>query len=357
MVKRILRSIPLVVLVVLCTYVIVYAGAIGDVGQLESYPPIGQANWTAWITESKNILPGGMPNEVLTEDNTNSPQGEDNGYSFFGTGDTIPDWVLQIINLTNEGNGDNVQMNFGGLGNSSGKLWFHNFDWTQAVSVTFHGTIPLSTTQETCPILFDPMLDINGDMKGTVSGEQGVYHIYRSQNASGAGNDASNGRYYYLTTITLNQYGIGSFIDNTDQESWYIAIRADSDTGVPIGCHSEPGDLTAAVLSDFTSSFNPDTASVELSWETFSDSDILGFDIYRSYENSPVLVKINTETLLVYPPDGTEGNQYSYTDAGVEIGQTYTYWLDLIDLGGQTSRFGPVTQLAGFKVFVPIMQK
>ena len=358
MIKRILRSILLVVLVVSCTHVIVYAGTTGDVGQLQSYPPVGEANWTAWITESKNILEGGMPDQVITEDNTNSPQGENNGYSLFGSGDAIPDWIFQVFNFTNESVGDNIQMNFGGLGNSSGKIWFHNFDWTQAVSVTFHGTIPLSTTQETCPILFGPILDNNGDMRGTVFGEQGVYHIYRSQNASGhPTNGASNGRYYYLTTIPLNLYGVGTFIDNTDQESWYIAIRADSTTGVPIGCHSEPADPTATVLSSFTSSFDLETTSVKLSWETVSDGNILGFNVYRSDEITPDPVKINPEMVLVYEPGAMEGNQYSYTDADVEFGQTYTYWIDVVDLEALTSRYGPVTQTAGFKVFVPILQR
>ena len=61
--------------------------------------------------------------------------------------------------------------------------------------------------------------------------------------------------------------------------------------------------------------------------------------------------------VLVYEPGAMEGNQYSYTDADVEFGQTYTYWIDVVDLEALTSRYGPVTQTAGFKVFVPILQR
>lgn len=332
----------------------VIAGGTLDYGTLANNPP--QANWTAWLT-SDLVSGTSIPNEIITEDNYNQGLGEDLGYQFDGSSTYY--WLTQVENLTQASDGDQVNMIFGTIGNYAGDLYYYDFNWNSStnpdIDPTGHGIIPVSQ-QGYCPAI---------EVTPTASGYSIVawgtpgqlYYIYRSQNSSDANNGASNGRYFYLDSITMEPSGYVNYSDETTLQSWYLVIAAGSD-GIGFGgCHSEFVGPLAAVLSDFTSSFNPDTASVELSWETFSDSDILGFDIYRSDEYSPVLVKINNETLLVEEPGGTEGNQYSYTDAGVQFGQTYTYWLDLIDLEGQTSRFGPVTQFAGFKVFVPIMQK
>lgn len=337
----------------------VIAGGTIDYGILPENPP--QANWTAWLTN--DLVPGtNIPNEIITEDNTNQDGGEDQGYITDGVGNYY--WLMQVENLTQANNGEEVNVVFGTIGPYAGDVHFYNFNWNNStnpdIDPTFHdyNSENFSSQEGTCP-----WIDVNQSASGGYDIEfygkpDQLYYIYRSQNHSDANNDASNGRYFYLTSVTTDELRAGVYHDDTPVESWYIVIEAGEDGGFQLnGCHSEPANPTAAVLSDFSSNFNPDTASIELSWETFSDSGILGFDIYRSDENSPVLVKINTETLLVEKPGGTEGNQYSYTDAGVEIGQTYTYWLDLVDFEGQTSRFGPVTQLAGFKVFVPILQK
>ena len=215
-----------------------------------------------------------------------------------------------------------------------------------------------SSEEGTCP-----WIDVNQPASGGYDIEfygkpNQLYYIYRSQNHSDADNDASNGRYFYLASVTTDELRAGIYHDNTAVESWYIVIQAGESGSFQLnGCHSEPADPTATVLSSFTSSFDLETTSVKLSWETVSDSSILGFNIYRSDEITPDPVKINPEMVLVYEPGAMEGNQYSYTDADVEFGQTYTYWIDVVDLEALTSRYGPVTQTAGFKVFVPILQR
>lgn len=358
MIKRIIRSLPSVLLFILCTYVIVYAGTTGDVGQLQDYPPIGEANWTAWITETKNILSGGMPNEVITEDNTNSALGEDNGYSFFGTADTIPDWVLQIINLSNESNGDNVQMNFGGLGNSSGKLWFHNFDWTQAEYLTFHGTIPLSTTGEACPIISEVYTDTEEHINYvSFRGVPGYYHVYRSQNGSGANNGASNGRYFWIASVDTDTNGVQTYMDYTDQESWYIVIQADPTTNAPIGCHSEMAEPTSATLTNFTASYDLLSAQVNLSWETTNQIDMLGFNVLRQAPGEQAPAQINQHRIDVYQPGSSMGGVFGFVDTDVVFGSDYQYWIEVVETDNLTSRFGPVGVTSGYNVFIPLMKK
>jgi len=253
---------------------------------------------------------------------------------------------------------DPIHMIFGGLGAThSGAIWEKTIQWIITESQTDWGVVPESTSLSgRCPVISEYEL-VDGQYSFWFYGAPGYYHIYRSQNASGANNGASNGQYFWIASVDTDIYGVGTYTDFTDQESWYVVIQADPTTNAPIVCHSEPADPTATVLSSFTSSFDLETTSVKLSWETVSDSSILGFNIYRSDEITPDPVKINPEMVLVYEPGAMDGNQYSYTDADVEFGQTYTYWIDVVDLEALTSRYGPVTQTAGFKVFVPILQR
>jgi len=336
----------------------VFAGASFDFGELFGAPPAGQANWFAWHL----TLADGTPYEILTEDQTNCELGENIGYSEYGDGDTNTEWWIQIENFLFDPRTfpvpDPIHMIFGGLGAThSGKIWQKTIQWIITESQTDWGVVPLSTSLSgSCPRISDYEM-VNGQYSFWFTGAPGYYHIYRSQNASGAFNGASNGQYFWIASVNTDIYGVGTYTDVTDQESWYVVIQANPTTNAPIGCHSEPTGPTATVLSSFTSSFDLETTSVKLSWETVSDSSILGFNIYRSDEITPDPVKINPEMVLVYEPGAMEGNQYSYTDADVEFGQTYTYWIDVVDLETLTSRYGPVTQTAGFKVFVPILQR
>jgi len=336
----------------------VIAGATFDFGELFGAPPAGQANWFAWHL----TLADGTPYEILTEDQTNCDLGENIGYSEYGDGDPNVEWWIQIENFLFDPRTfpvtDPIHMIFGGLGTThSGTIWEKTIEWIITESATDWGVVPESTSLSgSCPVISEYEL-VDGEYSFWFSGAPGYYHIYRSQNASGANNGASNGQYFWIASVETDVYGVGTYTDVTDQESWYVVIQADPTTKAPIGCHSEPVEPTAAVLSGFTSSFDLETTSVDLSWETFSDANIMGFNVYRSDGISPDPIKINTEMLPVHLPGSMEGNLYSYTDAGVEFGRTYTYWIDVVDSDGQPSHYGPVTQSAGFSVFVPILQR
>ena len=357
--KKIPISLFLSVMISFLVVGIVIAGGTFDYGMLPENP--ARANWTAWLTN--DLVPGmTIPNEIITEDNTNQNAGENQGYITDGVGNYY--WLMQVENLTQADNGEEVNVVFGTIGPYAGDVHFYSFNWNSStnpdIDPTYHdyNNENFSSEEGTCP-----WIDVDQSTSGGYDIEfygkpNQLYYIYRSQNHSDADNDASNGRYFYLASVTTDELRAGVYHDNTAVESWYIVIEAGESGSLQLnGCHSEPANPTATVLSSFTSSFDLETESVKLSWETVSDSSILGFNIYRSDEVTPDPVKINPEMVLVYEPGGMGGNQYSYTDADVEFGQTYTYWIDVVDLETLTSRYGPVTQTAGFKVFVPILQR
>lgn len=360
--KRII-SIPLALALSLVTVVAVLAGTTSDIGTLQNDPPAGSANWTAWAYELNfNVFPPTQiypPTQVLTEDNSNAAAGENLGYTDAG-------WFIQVENLQTASNGFPIYVSFGGLLGYKGSHWYKTFNWDgTSVSETNHGEVPITTLEgPACPTIY-PVITHSDELYNEVrfwGSPNTTYHVYRSTSPSAAGNGASNGRYRLQGPALTDATGMGVYEDHTDGitnvTAWYLIIYfGNSPTLGNQGCHSEPTGPTATVLSSFTSSFDLETTSVKLSWETVSDSSILGFNIYRSDEITPDPVKINPEMVLVYEPGAMEGNQYSYTDADVEFGQTYTYWIDVVDLEALTSRYGPVTQTAGFKVFVPILQR
>jgi hypothetical protein len=85
---------------------------------------------------------------------------------------------------------------------------------------------------------------------------------------------------------------------------------------------------------------------IEVTWDCVDPG--VGFNLYRSEETTGVRTKlremINAELITGESP-------YSYLDAAVEEGTTYSYWLEAIDVSGTSETFGPVSCTAG--TFVP----
>ncbi len=46
---------------------------------------------------------------------------------------------------------------------------------------------------------------------------------------------------------------------------------------------------------------------------------------------------------MIYGENSTSGSSYSYTDETVQYQQPYYYWLESVDLSGNTELFGPVS--------------
>ena len=113
---------------------------------------------------------------------------------------------------------------------------------------------------------------------------------------------------------------------------------------------------TAVDLSFFEA--EPMEDRIVVTWETVSELDNQGFNLYRALE-------INGEqTLLGWIPSSapgtTQGQIYKHRDFDVLAGQTYWYWLEDVDLYGVATRHGPVSATFGAtlsrKTFLPMLQ-
>jgi len=98
---------------------------------------------------------------------------------------------------------------------------------------------------------------------------------------------------------------------------------------------------TAVDLKSFTAT--AEKKSIVLGWETASEVDNLGFNLYRAESAGGEQIRLNAEIIPsnVYP-GSQSGAAYSYTDSAVYLGRTYNYWLEDVDVYGKAEMHGPV---------------
>jgi subtilisin family serine protease len=99
-------------------------------------------------------------------------------------------------------------------------------------------------------------------------------------------------------------------------------------------------------------SFNVNTRTKAnvIKWTTATETNNLGFNLYRSRTKDGKKIKINKDLIsTLVPPGSPFGADYRYRDGGARPGVRYFYWLEDVDLDGQTQMYGPV------KVRVPIL--
>ncbi len=99
---------------------------------------------------------------------------------------------------------------------------------------------------------------------------------------------------------------------------------------------------TAVNLISFSAAETAEGALVQ--WETASETDNLGFNLYRADSEDGERVLLNSSLIPTKMPPGSPiGGLYEYLDTTAVIGQTYFYWLEDIDLAGVATLNGPVT--------------
>ena len=81
---------------------------------------------------------------------------------------------------------------------------------------------------------------------------------------------------------------------------------------------------------------------VLVSWETVSEINNAGFNLYRSTSDDGS-DRTLLASILSLAPGSSQGARDSYGDTAVQDGQIYYYWLESIDLNGVTTMHPPVS--------------
>ena len=101
------------------------------------------------------------------------------------------------------------------------------------------------------------------------------------------------------------------------------------------------GQTLPVELSSFTALFANEFVTIQ--WATASETDVIGFNIYRAREdNYEDADKVN---MSLIPGHGTttQPNEYSFTDVTADAYfTTYYYWLEAVNYGGTTDIYGSI---------------
>lgn len=140
------------------------------------------------------------------------------------------------------------------------------------------------------------------------------------------------------------------FVSATDNwwgdESGPGGVGPGSGDEVSAGISYEPWcvEPAAAELSEFSASSHLDHVVIE--WESLTETDNAGFNVWRSLDENGSRRQLNKE-LIPAEGDPLCGGSYSYIDWDVTELVTYYYWLEDVALDGAKTMHGPVCATAG----------
>ena len=128
--------------------------------------------------------------------------------------------------------------------------------------------------------------------------------------------------------------------DAEDAKGFFISQEGSTNCGCLFAMVTE-SNPTAVDLISFDAESVPE--GVKVSWETATETDNLGFNLYRSDSLTSDKVQLN-DTLIPpnVPPGSPFGATYEFVDTGATAFQTYFYWLEDIDASGEITLHGPV---------------
>ena len=107
---------------------------------------------------------------------------------------------------------------------------------------------------------------------------------------------------------------------------------------------------TAVDLASFTA--EPQGRDMLIAWETASEIDNVGFNVYRS-EAGGERIRLNAWLIPSQNPGSTAGSSYQFVDRSAEPDTAYEYWLEDIDMSGAAAMNGPLAVQTPRHRFLP----
>lgn len=78
---------------------------------------------------------------------------------------------------------------------------------------------------------------------------------------------------------------------------------------------------------------------VRITWETATELQTAGFNLYRSTSPDGEFEQVNRDQLIPSQGTTTSGASYTYVDSQVKAGETYYYLLEEIELDASSNRY------------------
>src|SRR5262249_39796770 len=113
---------------------------------------------------------------------------------------------------------------------------------------------------------------------------------------------------------------------------------------------------TAITLASFTATRAGEQVIVR--WMTTTELNTWGFHILRSTDGDRAHAQRVTPSLIPHQGRGQGGATYGWSDTTAMPGETYTYWLEEIELSGTSTIYGPAHEQSGvattYTLFLPL---
>jgi uncharacterized repeat protein (TIGR01451 family)/fimbrial isopeptide formation D2 family protein len=145
---------------------------------------------------------------------------------------------------------------------------------------------------------------------------------------------ATNGDYVVEAQTQGSNYALAT-LGNATQLDAYDGNQA----AAPMPVYRVTGAAAVQLLA-FAGEAKAD--GVLLTWQTGTEWQNLGYNLYRREGATDEAAKINAEMIGGLGNSST-GGHFRYTDTGTQPGHTYTYWLEDVEFGGPLTRHGPLT--------------
>ncbi|HPT71398.1 MAG TPA: FlgD immunoglobulin-like domain containing protein [Candidatus Cloacimonadota bacterium] len=189
----------------------------------------------------------------------------------------------------------------------------HSIEHTWETSGNVNGTVDL-TFSYPASMTTAPKVDVY--RRNHLDGESLWTRITRC-------NTVNHGSYYSVTV-----HGIDT-LQNTNAVDYDWTI-ADIEQTLPVE------------LGSFAATFTTE-GNITLYWTTYSETDVLGYHVFRNTEN--IVSSANCLTQSLIPANNTSYTQhYSFTDDEVGTDHvTYYYWLQYTEFSGQTILSSPIS--------------
>lgn len=115
---------------------------------------------------------------------------------------------------------------------------------------------------------------------------------------------------------------------------------------------------TAIELTTFAAT--PQAGGIAVNWETSAEINTWGFHLLRSSDGTRDNAVRVTPALILGQGRGQGGADYTWIDTDAQVGNTYAYWLQEVELDGSTNEYGPITvsydtSAISTRIFLPLV--
>ncbi|PKN72165.1 MAG: hypothetical protein CVU50_08465 [Candidatus Cloacimonetes bacterium HGW-Cloacimonetes-3] len=107
----------------------------------------------------------------------------------------------------------------------------------------------------------------------------------------------------------------------------------------------QPAETLPVTMSSFTATATSQTL-VRLQWTTESESNILGFNVYRS-DDADIANAVKLNAGFIEGTNSSIQHTYNYSDSEFEPGATYYYWVESAEMNNSNNFYGPVSVFTG----------